>query len=103
MDMEVDSVELRNAAAELRKHLNNMKAANDDATQNINSTAGSWESSAAENLRGRYTTLSGKFTDFYDAIDKYATFLDNTAEAYENADKKINQKAEDLLNKDYNG
>ena len=102
MNMEVNSVELRNAAEELRKHLNGMKTANDDATNNINGTAGSWESTAAENLRGRYTSLSGKFEDFYNAVEKYATFLDNTAESYEQADKSIEQKAEYLLNEGYN-
>ena len=102
MNMEINSVELRNAAAELRKHLNGMKAANDDATNTTNGTAGQWESTAAENLRGRYTNLSGKFEDFYNAVEKYATFLENTAESYEQADKSIEQKAEDLLNEGYN-
>jgi 4-hydroxy-3-methylbut-2-en-1-yl diphosphate synthase IspG/GcpE len=56
---------------------------------------------SAENLRARYTSLAGKFSDFYDAITKYAKFLDNTAVAYESADKKIEERANELLNKDY--
>ena len=102
MQMQVNSVELHNAANSLRKNVNDMRTTLDEATSTINGTAASWESAAAENLRPRYTSLSGKFTDFYDAINKYATFLDNTAVAYESADKKIEERANELLNSDYN-
>ncbi|MBO5376085.1 MAG: WXG100 family type VII secretion target [Bacilli bacterium] len=100
--MQVNSAELRNAANGLRKNVTDMQSTLDDSTQTINSTAASWESAAAENLRARYTSLSAKFSDFYDAITKYATFLDNTAGAYEAADKKIEERANELLNQGYN-
>ncbi len=100
--MQVNSVELRNGASSLRENVNNMQATLDEATQTINGTAASWESAAAENLRARYVSLSGKFSDFYDAITKYAKFLDNTAAAYESADKKIEERANELLNEGYN-
>lgn len=102
MDMTVNSVELANGAAALRKNADTMRGILDDCTQVVNGTSASWESAAAENLRSRYTSLSAKFSDFYDAITKYAKFLDNTAAAYENADKKIEQRAEELLNSGYN-
>ena len=100
--MQVNSAELRTASGNLRKNVTDMQATLDEATGTINSTAASWESAAAENLRARYTSLSGKFSDFYDAITKYAQFLDNTAAAYEAADKKIEEKANELLNQGYN-
>lgn len=100
--MQIDSNGLRSAASAMRGSVTKMSATLDEATQNINSTAGSFESKAAENLRARYTSLQAKFSDFTDAINKYATFLDNTASSYEAADAKINQSAEDLLNADYN-
>lgn len=102
MPMQVDSVQLRNSANSLRKDVASMRETLDEATSTINSTAASWESEAAENLRARYTSLSAKFSDFYDAITKYATFLDNTAGAYEAADKKIEERANELLNQGYN-
>ena len=101
MDMQVNSAELATAAENLRKYVGDMNQTLGDATTTINRTTSSWESAAAENLRNRYTALSGKFQDFYDAINKYAKFLDNTASAYESADKKITAKADDLLNSDY--
>lgn len=100
-EMQVNSNELRNASSGLRKNVNDMSATLSEATQTINGTAGSWESAAAENLRSRYTALSQKFEDFYSAINTYATFLDNTAAAYEAADKKIEESANELLNQDY--
>lgn len=100
--MSVNSAELRNAANSMRKNVSDMQATLDEATQTINGTAASWESSAAENLRARYTSLAAKFSDFYEAITKYALFLDNTASSYEAADKKIEQRAEELLNSGYN-
>lgn len=102
MDMQVNSVELRNAANNLRKNVSDMQATLDEATSTINGTAASWESAAAENLRSRYVSLAQKFSDFYDAITKYSTFLDNTATSYEAADKKIEEKANELLNQGYN-
>ena len=102
MDMQVNSAELANAANELRKDVSDMQTVLDESTQVINGTAASWESAAAENLRARYTSLSAKFSDFYDAITKYAKFLDNTAAAYESADKKIEERANELLNEGYN-
>ena len=102
MDMQVNSAELANAANNLRKNVSDMQQILDDSTSTINGTAASWESSSAENLRARYTSLAGKFSDFYDAITKYAKFLDNTAVAYESADKKIEERANELLNEGYN-
>ncbi len=102
MDMQVYSVELASAAANLRKNVSDMQQILDDSTSTINGTAASWESAAAENLRARYTSLAAKFSDFYDAITKYAKFLDNTAAAYESADKKIEERANELLNEGYN-
>ena len=100
--MFVDSVQIREASASLKKNVNDMNVTLDEATQTINGTAASWESAAAENLRARYTSLSAKFTDFYTAINNYATFLDNTAASYEEADKKIEANATELLNSEYN-
>ena len=102
MDMQANSVELASAANNLRKNVSDMQQILDDSTSTINGTAASWESAAAENLRARYTSLAAKFSDFYDAITKYAKFLDNTAAAYESADKKIEERANELLNQGYN-
>ncbi len=102
MDMQVNSAELASAAGNLRKNVSDMQQILDESTSTINGTAASWESAAAENLRARYTSLAAKFSDFYDAITKYAKFLDNTAAAYESADKKIEERANELLNEGYN-
>ena len=101
MDMQVNSAELARAAEKLRKNVNDMNLTLNEATNTINNTTSSWESAAAENLRNRYTSLAGKFGDFYEAIEKYAKFLTNTGEAYENADKRITAKVDDLLNSGY--
>ena len=100
--MTVDSVELRNAAESLRKYVSEMSATLDNAKTTTKNTAGSWESAAAENLRTRFNDLSATFQDFYDAITNYATFLDNTATSYEEADKTVTSKADELLNNNYN-
>ena len=102
MDMQVNSAELASAAGNLRKNVSDMQQILDESTSTINGTAASWESAAAENLRARYTSLAAKFSDFYDAITKYAKFLDNTAVAYESANKKIEERANELLNEGYN-
>lgn len=101
--MNVNYEGLRQSASVFRKEVTNMNAALDEATSNIDRTTNSWQSQAANDLRERFKALSTKFEDFYNAINNYAQFLDNTANAYEAADKKIEQRADELLNNDYNG
>lgn len=93
---------LRESANIFRKEVSRMSSALSDAKTEIGNTTKDWQSTAAQTLRDRFESLAGKFDDFYNAIENYAKFLDNTANAYEAADKKIEQRADELLNSDYN-
>lgn len=98
----VSPAELRNAAANLRQYVEQMRSSLDDSTVCVKGTEQSWDSESAVNLRNKYNSLAGKFPDFYDAVTKYAQFLDTTAASYEEQDKKITQSADQALNNGYN-
>ncbi len=98
----VNSAELRTSAAKLTRYVTEMSNTLNQATRTINDTANKWQSAAADNLRGRYLSLSGKFNDFFSAITKYAEFLNKTADSYESADQAISKQAEEVLNEGYN-
>ena len=100
--MLVNPIELRNSANKLRQSVNRMQDILTNATNLINGTAETYKSDAADALRFLYNSFKKVYEDFFGAITKYATFLDNTATAYAGADKTISAKAEELLNSGYN-
>ncbi len=102
MDISISYEGLKNSATEMTNKVEIMKSALSKATTIMGRTEQSFKSESAENLREKYNTLYAKFGDFYDAITKYATFLNTTAGKYAEADKKIAQNAQDLTS-DYNG
>lgn len=99
--LEISTQQLRDTATSIRSYCDSMQRALGDATKTIKGTTDSWKSGGAETLRGQFDTLAPKFNDFYDAVQAYATFLDNTANSYDAADLKLQQKAEELLNSGY--
>ena len=57
---------------------------------------------AANDLRKDVSDMQTVLDESTSVINKYAKFLDNTAAAYESADKKIEERANELLNEGYN-
>lgn len=103
MDISVSYTGLKEASESMLNKVDIMKQALNKATTVMGNTEDSFKSESADLLRDKYHSLYAKFSDFYDAITKYATFLSTTAAKYEEADTTIKKSAEDLLTSDYNG
>ncbi len=99
--LKISTKQLRDSANSIRSYCDQMQRALEAATTKIRGTTDSWQSGGAEKLRSQFDMLAPKFNDFYDEVQRYAAFLDNTANTYDAADQKLQQKAEELLNSGY--
>jgi len=103
----ISYAELTRTAESLRTLIRQLRASLGTTQTIINSSVGSdevWNSDAARKYRNQFTSFTNTFDDFELALNKCATFLDETVvKAYEEADKKINQAASDGLTSRYDG
>ncbi|MCY9692057.1 pore-forming ESAT-6 family protein [Paenibacillus alginolyticus] len=59
----------------------------------MNSLTSTWQSEASDTAQNKFNALESKFTNYYDIIQAYATFLDTTVTNYDAAETKINANA----------
>lgn len=92
--------EVRSIAQTLHTTSNKMKNILDTTNSRMRSvnTSGTWKSNAAETFSEKFNTLSRKFSLFYDSVEKYSKFLNQTVDTYKAADEAIGAKAEQILN-----
>ncbi len=99
----VSQDDLRSAAMKLNRAADAMNDVFKRATSLVNSTEEAWVgSSAADNYRSQFNSLTATFPNFIDAVHKYATFLVNTAASWDEAEQSITANAENKLNDGYN-
>lgn len=82
---------VRESAGTLRNASSSMNGVLDKVKELMNAvnSEDTWQSDAAAQLKSQFNTLSGKFDSFYQAVAGYAEFLDATANAWEENDRKI--------------
>lgn len=98
MDIVISPNKLRQHATNMTTAIGIMKEELETASNVMEGTSNSFESSAADAFRGQYNQLKSKFELFYNEMTNYANFLENTASLYEQADVTIKQAAQDILN-----
>ena len=97
MDIVLSADQLREHASSMKTAIGMMKEELETASNVMNRTGESFESSAADAFRGQYNQLKGKFDLFYNEMTSYAEFLEKTAALYERTDEAIQQAANDVL------
>ena len=95
--VQITPEDLRSSASQIRTRIAKMKDNLDAASNEMTKTQSSFESSAADTLRTQYETLKSKFGTFYEKMEDYAKFLDNTASEYETTDANIKKAANEVL------
>ena len=103
MNGQQDFQGMREAASKMRAIVERMHGNLDEASNDIHATTDTWQSAAADHLRSKFSDLSPKFEDFYQAITNYADFLDRTAANYEEFETKNQQQSEEVMTSEYNG
>lgn len=91
--IDISLAEVANTASSIRATNQRLKSNLTDIKTQMNGLAQSWSSPAAENIVARFNSLDTSFQNYYDIIDKYALFLDQTVEAYDTTETAINTGA----------
>lgn len=88
---------LRSSANEMKSKVDLMRGNLETASNVMNQTSESFESSAAEALRAKYNELKPKFESFYNEMLSYAEFLEKTANLYDQTNQSIEAAAKELI------
>ena len=88
---------LKNSATEMKSKVETIKSVLNQVTTEINKVPDNYQGSAAESFSAKYNAMKTKFDNFCQEIEEYINFLNKTAETYEEQDRAIAQKAEDIL------
>lgn len=91
--IDISLAEVANTASSIRATNQRLKSNLTDIKTQMNSLSQSWSSPASENIVARFNSLDTTFQNYYDIIDKYALFLDQTVEAYDSTETAINTGA----------
>ena len=85
-------------ASSLRNVANNMQSILDNSRQQMQkvNTEETFRSNAGELLYNKFQNLSKRFESFYEAVNSYAKFLDNTVATYQAEDAREQQQADQL-------
>lgn len=87
----INYVGVRESASQLRASSTKMNVILDKVKELMKSvnSEGTWQSDSAAQLKTQFDSLAAKFDSFYQAIEGYSKFLEATANAWEENDKKI--------------
>lgn len=89
----ITSGELSETAKRVRQLNQNMGAQLEQISAEMNQLADTWQSDAGSQIRERFASLRPAFEQYREVVDAYATFLDNTAANYEEAEQAIYTQA----------
>ncbi len=82
----VDPNELKNKAQTLKNIASTIQTTLDSANSEIDSMKAYWEGEAAQSSVNTFKELKQKLQTSYENIEKYAKFLDEAAEDYQNVE-----------------
>lgn len=91
----VDSQVMRDKAKTLETEANNIQRLYNEMLQEVNTTAGKMKGTTIETQKKQFAGMQSTFETIVKDMKAYSTFLTQAAEAYEAAEKKGTQKAQE--------
>lgn len=88
---------LRSTASNIQSINKGIQGVMDDIEKEMKQMKNKWDSEAANAFISKFNGLKDNFEAYYKVIDSYATFLEQTAKAYEDADTAINKGTNNLF------
>ncbi|WP_223592688.1 pore-forming ESAT-6 family protein [Neobacillus bataviensis] len=85
--------EVQSTANQIRTLNNNLAARLEDIKREMNALQSSWNSDASNTIRTNFNALQPTFENFREIVNSYATFLDQTVNAYNATEDAINNNA----------
>ena len=92
--IKVDSTVMRDKAGIFKTVATSIKTLTDEMKQEIESLKNAWEGESAETTVTKFNSLSSAFEEKFDTINQYANFLEEAAQAYDEAENAVAQGAE---------
>lgn len=81
-------------AAEKIKNLNiDMDTALSDIKSKMNALESTWQSDAGNEIRSAMNALQPRFNEYKEVVDSYVTFLNTTAQRYEETEQTVQSNA----------
>ncbi len=92
--IKVDSTVMRDKASTFKNVASTIKNLTDEMTQEMESLRNVWEGESAEATVSKFKSLASTFEEKFNTINQYASFLEDAANAYDDAEKAVAQGAE---------
>ncbi len=96
--IKVNSTVMREKAGSFKTVAGAIRTFTSEMTAEVESLKAAWEGEAAETLVNKFRGLADNFEDIYETIISYATFLEQAAESYDNAENSNAQGAQGQRN-----
>ena len=92
--IKVNSTVMREKASSFKTVANSVKVFTGEMTNEVESLKSTWEGESAETLVNKFRGLADDFESIYETIISYADFLEQAAQAYDNAENANVQGAQ---------
>lgn len=102
-EIKVNSTVLRDASTQIKNQGTNFQSVADAFEQGLNSLSSTWQGEAFDQFKAKLDSLAPSLDSYYEVIQEYATFLDTTAEKYEEAENQASAETEELVNDLFKG
>ena len=84
---------LTDTAKNIRNINSNMDTKLADIKEKMNALGTTWQSVAADDIRGAMNAMQPRFDDYKRIVESYANFLDTTAQSYETTEATAQNNA----------
>ncbi len=92
--IKVNSTVMRDKASAFKTVANSIKTFTGEMTNEVESLKSVWQGESAETTVTKFRGLADNFEDIYNTIVSYANFLEQAAEAYDQAEKANTEGAQ---------
>lgn len=88
---------MRTSASNIMSNKNEMNNILNNTKTKMNDIESVWQSEAERTLKAQFDSMATKFQGFVDAVEAYSKFITTSVDAYETADKKLQELANSKL------
>lgn len=91
--IKITSQVVRDAAAKISNLNIEMDNALSDIKSKMNALESTWQSDAGNEIRSAMNALQPRFNEYKEVVDSYVTFLNTTAQRYEETEQTVQNNA----------
>lgn len=95
-DIKITFAEVRAKNAQIRRHNQTLDETLKQIRNIINALESDWTSDTSDTIRAKINGMQKTFTSYYEVIESYSKFLDNTVDQYEATEGTLQSNVEGL-------